>query len=220
MPPGKPRLPPKVRASAVLCVVGAIVGTGLYFGNLFYLGAKTKAAWAAAVPRTIPDPYGPMAPDAMAFSRDSKTLAAGSHDGRIRLWDVATGEPQATLHDGNTQIVDAVAFSPDGKTLAAANLDHTVRLWDVTDDRSPKPTTLGSHLNGAISVAFSPDGKTLVSTGNDDMIRLWDPASGTLWAAREGPTTNSGISATFSPDSKTLAAGGLGAIELWRVPAG
>ena len=33
----------------------------------------------------------------VAFTSDGKTLASGSYDGTVRLWDVATGQERATL---------------------------------------------------------------------------------------------------------------------------
>jgi WD40 repeat protein len=65
---------------------------------------------------------------AIAFSPNSKTLASGSHDKTIRLWDSQSGAALKTLK-GHSGFVGALAFSPDGKTLASASIDNTIRLW-------------------------------------------------------------------------------------------
>jgi WD40 repeat protein len=54
----------------------------------------------------------------VVFSPDCNTLASGSHDKTIKLWEVPTGKNTATLQWYN-DIVYSVAFSPDGKTLAS-----------------------------------------------------------------------------------------------------
>jgi predicted NACHT family NTPase len=70
----------------------------------------------------------------IAFSPDGDILASGSSDATIKLWDVASGQLQATL-EGHTSAVESVAFSPDGQTLASHqafnSANTTIKLWDV-----------------------------------------------------------------------------------------
>jgi RNA polymerase sigma factor (sigma-70 family) len=158
--------------------------------------------------------------DSLAFSGDRKTLASGSADGTIKLWDAATGKETATFKAGTP--VGCVAFSPDGKTLAAAGQDSTVQLWDVAAGK--KTATIQAAVDNVPiiidCVAFSPDGKALASGGEGWKIKLWDAATARQTATLEGHT-NVVLSVAFSPDSKTLAsASGDGTIKLWDVATG
>ena len=83
----------------------------------------------------------------IAFAPDSRTLATGSVDHTVKLWDVGTGKERLTL-TGNSSWVYAVAFAPDGKTLASAGYDRTVRIWDASSGQ-----LVGSPLKaGTLSV--------------------------------------------------------------------
>ena len=151
----------------------------------------------------------------VAFSPEGKTLASGSNDDTVRLWDVATRRPIATL-TGHTDDVMAIAFSPNGETLASASVDNTVRLWDVATRRPI--ATLTGHTNDVLAITFSLDRETLASASVDNTVRLWNIAT------RQPIVTftdhmDAVTSVAFSPDGWPLASGHYNSIvRVWDYP--
>ena len=74
--------------------------------------------------------------ESVSFSPDGATLASGSSDDTVRLWDSATGDLLGTFK-GHTSEVTGVAFHPDGIGLASGSLDGTILLWDMTPYTNP-----------------------------------------------------------------------------------
>ena len=71
-----------------------------------------------------------MGVQSVAFSPDGTTLASGSSDQAVRLWEVSSGRTLRAF-EGHKSGVTSLVFSPDGRNLASASHDGTVRLWDV-----------------------------------------------------------------------------------------
>ena len=114
----------------------------------------------------------PSAPQAMAYSPDSRLVASASpHEKSVRIWDARTGGP-AQVIAGHSQSTRSVAFSPDGNLLATGAGDGTAGLWSVVTGREIR--RLDGQADLLRNVAFSLDGKTLAATANDGDIRFWD----------------------------------------------
>jgi WD40 repeat protein len=159
---------------------------------------------------------------AVAFSPDGSLLAsgngdndpsAGSNDGGVQLWDVASRTMTANLTSTNSG-PGSLAFSPDGATLANVNGSGSITLWHVAARTGAATFTSASYA--AKCVAFSPDGTTLASGNNDGTITLWDVATRTRAATLPTGTNAVVHSVAFSPDGTTLACGGT-RLMVWKI---
>jgi WD40 repeat protein len=98
------------------------------------------------------------------MTHDGKRMASSAKDGRVKLWDTATGAVVANL-GGHHLTVNDVCVSSDGRWVATASHDNTVRLWSALSGALERE--LLGHQYHALSVAFSPDAQLLCSGGAD-----------------------------------------------------
>ena len=155
---------------------------------------------------------------ATAISADGATLAAGSWDTDIRIWNTAKGELIARIEDVTVSMF-AMDFSPDGKVLAAAGADRVVYFFDTTTWKVTRKLT--GQKDVIVSVAFSKDGRRLATGGfsgrpgkHPAQMVVWDVAQGLM--IREVTAADAAWSVALSEDGSLLAnATGDKAVALW-----
>jgi len=139
----------------------------------------------------------------LAVDRTGTKLLTGSMDRTVQMWEIASGEPIATLR-GHTQWVRAVAFTDDGAGVVSGGDGEAGRVW-----RFPSLPTgivgLGAwNQSTANAVGITADGTRLVASGHG-VVGVWDTRTGAPVPLRL-PGVES-IATTFvSPDGAHAAA--------------
>ncbi|MBE9007629.1 serine/threonine protein kinase [Fortiea sp. LEGE XX443] len=192
----------------------------LGFGGIWYFQSflklnTTEISENADQPKTLKGHASDV--NSVAFVPNGQTLASGSDDKTIKLWNLATGKEIHTLK-GHLKWIWAIASTPDGKILASGSADKTIKLWNLSTTEEIR--TLKGHTDGVATVAFTPDGKTLASGSLDKTIKLWNLGTGKQIRTLTGHT-QAVPALTFSPDGKTLASGSWDkTIKLWNLGTG
>jgi len=155
----------------------------------------------------------PWARRSVAFSPDSKLLAARSGKKTTPLLcDATTGKKLSTLED-HRGAADGLDFSPDGEALAVCLWYEGIQLWSTVTGKRLRLLDFQPGVRRArrtardLCVAFSPDGRTLAAGCNEQVIHFWDWTTGEQLGEIEAHAHDV-VGLAYSPDGKMLASCG------------
>ncbi|KAI1949198.1 Lissencephaly-1 [Ophidiomyces ophidiicola] len=126
----------------------------------------------------------------LAFHPTYSSVASGSDDFTIKIWDWELGELEMTLK-GHTRAVRGLDYGcvpgAIGILLASCSSDLTVKLWNPADGYK-NIRTLQGHEHIVSAVRFIPNSSLLASASKDTAVRLWDVTTGYCVKTIQGHT--------------------------------
>lgn len=157
------------------------------------------------------------------FSLSNETIASGSDDRWLKIWDSETGKVLQQFQE-HTGVINAVRYLPDNNCVASSSEDKSVRIYDVRCSQllqlyhaaSSGVNDISFHPSGIFFMKTTKIGYYMLSTANDSKVKIWDLRQGkalfTLYA-HEG-TVNA---CDFSFVGDYFATGGADkSINIWQ----
>lgn len=125
----------------------------------------------------------PVAGERVAFSPSGTRLAV-TGEGRLRVFDLATGRPTLDVPAGGGDVRqnargEVLAWSPDGKRLALQRTAKGVTVLDAADGTVVKELEVADTVH---HLGFSADGDRLAAVVNDPKV---NPVGVRQWAVKD-----------------------------------
>jgi WD40 repeat protein/tRNA A-37 threonylcarbamoyl transferase component Bud32 len=146
----------------------------------------------------------------LAWSQDGSLLACAGFDGRVYLWDAATGRTNAVL-EGHKAAAGTVAFDRTGDLLVSYGWDGLTRFWNLKL-REPWLSMPGEW----VPLAFAANDTALGFKVHDYEAGLWQIARGE--ECRRTGVEGIIRGASFDADGRLFAAADETGLSLWDVP--
>jgi WD40 repeat protein len=171
----------------------------------------------------------------VAYLPDGSGFVSASRDGDVKVWDLASGRPQAEyrlpwpswLSATRVTKLDCLAVAPSGAVVAAGG--YRVALWELRTGLGLRTDVDVPDRIHAQRLAFTPDGKHLVAgmfaLVENSGLWAWDVASGRraftwcrmpggVWALAVAP--GGGRWAVASPPAEVSVLDTRTGVPVWR----
>ncbi|CAJ0961031.1 unnamed protein product, partial [Mesorhabditis belari] len=138
-------------------------------------------------------------------------IITGSHDDKLRVWNVEDAQPAFTLTGQNGQ-PSSYQVSEDGKYIVCGGQDETVRIW--CGQTGAQLHVLQGHTDWI--TCMSLHGTTLVSGSLDETLRVWDIVDGKCLHILAVDARN----CVQFDGERVVSSGGDYAVNVWNVHTG
>ena len=131
----------------------------------------------------------------VTFSSDGRSLASGSDDKTVKLWDLQTGGVIKTFY-GHNDYICSVSISGDYTGVVSGSGDLTIHLWDIQTGECLHTI---KQQNSVEYVCFSPTDPQHIILLSGQKVQEWDISS------QQTSSLFDATSIAFSSDNTQLA---------------
>lgn len=142
------------------------------------------------------------------FSPDGTCVLTGSSDGKLKIWDAATGQllkefPGHSDANGIEKTISSAYFTPDGRRIISSAWDKKIKLWDLAT--SAEAINFSGHNKLITNTDISADSKYLASCSADFTVKIWEISTGKVISSFDVEETPTAVK--FSPDGTGVLCG-------------
>jgi WD40 repeat protein len=144
--------------------------------------------------------------DVSIVSPDEQWMISGHRDGKVRVWNLATGAPAISLEGTTTgdepEEISALAMSADGSLLAAGGKLGTITIWNLKTREKSQSFAFGELAGDPhiIALRLTADRKQLIAV-TAGTVRTFDVATGGRLAALDLPNPPNKLNNRFFESS-------------------
>ncbi len=159
----------------------------------------------------------------VAFSADSRWLAATSWSKTVAVWDASNGKLRTARKEQADELM-SVAFVPGQERLVfGAHGIEGLFVWDFGKPESEIRSLTSSTGKNVRSLAVTPHGIAFVNGEWDGVIRVYDADRDTLLGHFQQSTKMGTANLVISPDGRRIATCGgeqskrRGSLQVWNL---
>jgi len=163
----------------------------------------------------------------VAITSDNKYIVGGTFYGKIKIWDLKTGEYLKTLEDNDDYRINALSITSDNRYIISGSENETegrkwelgpimdakatIKIWDLETGKCVR--TLEGHHAYVSSIAISSDDKYMVSEAASGEVKIWDFQTGECLKNLRNDT----FTIAITSDNKYIAFGGYKTIRIFNL---
>lgn len=147
------------------------------------------------------------------FSHDCELMVSGHEDGRIKIWDVKTGNMIKTWIPSDVPVSEVISVEFNHNNKQVVVVSDTITIYNIDNEQS---MSLYGYKGEPRTAVFNHDGTMVASIiYYENKIYLWDVKTGNLlieWEGHEGSV----YSVAFNHDGTKLVSGSSDyTIKIW-----